>query len=99
MKNDGKSQDELISKLKNIELISDITTKNDKITVFASKGTEVIPQIFQLSTELQMKINSISLTQPTLDDVFISYTGHELRDESGNYNRKREHAKMKGLRA
>lgn len=95
---EGENKDELISKLKNIELISDISTKEDKITVFASKGTEVIPKIFQLSLELQMKINSISLTQPTLDDVFISYTGHELRDESENYNRKREHAKMKRLR-
>ena len=96
---EGENKDELISKLKDIELISDISTKEDKITVFASKGTEVIPKIFQLSSELQMKINSISLTQPTLDDVFISYTGHELRDESENYNRKREHAKMKRLRA
>ena len=96
---EGENKDELISKLKDIELISDISTKEDKITVFASKGTEVIPKIFQMSSELQMKINSISLTQPTLDDVFISYTGHELRDESENYNRKREHAKMKRLRA
>lgn len=96
---EGENKDELISKLNDIELISDISTKEDKITVFASKGTEVIPKIFQLSSELQMKINSISLTQPTLDDVFISYTGHELRDESENYNRKREHAKMKRLRA
>ena len=96
---EGENKDELISKLKDIELISDISTKEDKITVFASKGTEVIPKIFQLSLELQMKINSISLTQPTLDDVFISYTGHELRDESENYNRKREHATMKRLRA
>ena len=95
---EGENIDELISKLTDIELISDISTKEDKITVFASKGTEVIPKIFQLSSELQMKINSISLTQPTLDDVFISYTGHELRDESENYNRKREHAKMKRLR-
>jgi len=93
-----QTKDELISKLKNIELISDISTKNDKITVFASKGTEVIPQIFQLTSQLQMKINSISLTQPTLDDVFISYTGHDLRDELGNYNRKREHANMKRMR-
>ena len=96
---DNSAKEQLVSKLKNIELVSDITTSDEKITVFASKGTEVIPQIFQISSELKMKINSISLTQPTLDDVFISYTGHDLRDESGNYNRKREHAKMKRLRA
>jgi len=95
---DNSAKEQLVSKLKNIELVSDITSTDEKITVFASKGTEVIPQIFQISSELKMKINSISLTQPTLDDVFISYTGRDLRDESGNYNRKREHAKMKRLR-
>ena len=59
----------------------------------------VIPRIFELSSELKIKIVSISLTQPTLDDVFISYTGHEIRDDDGGFNKKREHAKMKRLRA
>jgi len=95
----GSKNKNLVSKLKEIPLITNIKTSEDKITVFASKGAEVIPQIFQISSQLQMKIISISLTQPTLDDVFISYTGHELRNEGGNYNRKKEHAKMKRLRA
>ena len=94
-----ESKETLISKLNSVKLITDIKNSDDKITVFASKGTEVIPQIFQLSSELKIKIVSISLTQPTLDDVFISYTGRDLRDDAGNYNRKKEHAKMKRLRA
>ena len=69
------------------------------LLLFASNGTEVIPKIFQISSNLGIKtITSISLTKPTLDDVFISYTGHEIRDDDSNYNRKREHAKMKRLR-
>ena len=47
---------------------------------------------------VRFKIKSISLTQPTLDDVFISYTGHEIRDDDSKFNRRREHAKMKRLR-
>lgn len=89
----------LISKIKEIEFVKDISTNQNGITVFSSKGTEVIPLIFQLSSSFEIKINSISLTQPTLDDVFISYTGRELRDDPENFNKKREHAKMKRLRA
>jgi len=85
--------------LKKIDLIKKINQDQNKIILFASKGTEVIPKIFQISSELGIKITSISLTQPTLDDVFISYTGHEIRSEDGGFNRKREHAKMKRLRA
>lgn len=94
----GNSTD-FLSQLRQIDLIKKINEDNNKLTIFASKGTEVIPKIFQISSELQIKIISISLTQPTLDDVFISYTGHEIRDDDTIFNRKREHAKMKRLRA
>ncbi len=95
----GEKKSNLISKIKEIEHVKDITTKGEGVTVFSSKGTEVIPMIFQLSSSLGIKINSISLTQPTLDDVFISYTGRELRDETETFNKRREHAKMKRIRA
>jgi len=95
----NESENDFLSELKKIELIKKINEYQNKITLFASKGTEVIPKIFQISSDLKIKINSISLTQPTLDDVFISYTGHEIRTDEGGFNRKREHAKMKRLRA
>lgn len=96
--NDEKKQN-LISKIKEIEFVKDVSFNQKGITVFTSKGTEVIPLIFQLAISFEIKINSISLTRPTLDDVFISYTGRELRDETEHYNKKREHAKMKRIRA
>lgn len=95
----SESEKDFLSELKKIELIKKINEDQNKITLFASKGTEVIPRIFQISSDLKIKINSISLTQPTLDDVFISYTGHEIKTNEGGFNRRREHAKMKRLRA
>jgi len=94
-----KNEKAFLSALEKIELIKKINQDPNKITLFASKGTEVIPKIFQISSDLNIKINSISLTQPTLDDVFISYTGHEIKGDDAGFNRKREHAKMKRLRA
>ena len=90
--------DSFLSEIQKIESINKINKDNSKLTLFASNGTEVIPKIFQISSKLGITITSISLTQPTLDDVFISYTGHEIRDDESGYNRKREHAKMKRLR-
>ncbi len=92
------SYDSFLLELKKIEFIKKINEDDSKLTLFTSNGTEVIPQIFQISSELGIKIKSISLTQPTLDDVFISYTGHEIRDDDSKFNRRREHAKMKRLR-
>ena len=96
---ENNSRDSFLTKLKKIESVNKINEDGSKLILFVSNGTEVIPKVFQISSDIGIKITSISLTQPTLDDVFISYTGHEIRDDDGTFNRKREHAKMKRLRA
>ena len=99
LKFESKNSDDFLSQLHKIEYVKKINKDNDKLTIFTSNGTQVIPEIFKISSTLEIKIISISLTQPTLDDVFISYTGREMRDDDAGFNRKREHAKMKRLRA
>ncbi len=97
---EGQNRDSFLSELQKIESINKINQDGSKLTLFASNGTKVIPKVFQISSELDIKITSISLTQPTLDDVFISYTGHEIRDDDANsgFDRKREHVKIKRRR-
>ncbi len=96
---EGINRDSFLSEIKKIEFVTKINEDGSKLTLFASNGTKVIPIIFQISSKLGMTITSISLTRPTLDDVFISYTGHQIRSDDSGFNRKREHAKMKRLRA
>ena len=91
--------EQLISKIEAINLVERITRSENDITVFSSHGNKVIPLIFEISSDLGIQINSISQTQPTLDDVFISYTGRDLRDNvDSNLNKRREYGKMKALR-
>jgi len=90
---DGKAnQDTIIDQIAKIEFVKEVKNKDGLITVFSTKSNEVIPKIFQESANLDMKIRSLTLKQPTLDDVFISYTGHDLRDETENkkYSRRKE---------
>jgi len=95
---DDSISDSFLSPLKEIEFVKNITEDGTKLTLFVSNGTEVIPKVFQIASELKIKIITISLTRPTLDDVFISYTGHEIRDDDSKFDRRREHSKMKRLR-
>ena len=87
-----ENQDTLIDQISKIEFVKEVKNKQDFITVFSTKSNEVIPKIFQASASLGIRIRSLTLKQPTLDDVFISYTGHDLRDETENkkYNRRKE---------
>lgn len=73
--------------LKEIPGITKISHEAGRLVLLAPNGTEAISKIFEISSCLNLKIDSVSLTPPTLDDVFLSYTGHEIRDDSSGYGK------------
>ena len=83
-------QDELINRIEQIEFVNQVIRKQGEITIKSSQCSEVIPKIFQTTSEMNIEINSLSLNKPTLDDVFISYTGHNLRDDTTQKLNKRK---------
>ena len=83
-------QDELINRIKQIEFVNQVTKKQGEIIIKSSQCSEVIPKIFQTTSEMNVEIDSLSLNKPTLDDVFISYTGHNLRDDTTQKLNKRK---------
>ncbi len=89
---------EFLSELGRLPQISKATDDAGRMTLFASHGAEVIPEIFRISSRMGVKIRSISMTQPTLDDVFISYTGRQIRDGGAGYDRGSGRARMRRLR-
>src|SRR6202012_1427642 len=57
-----------------------------------ASGEEFVPQLF---AGLGIPIRAVSVSRPTLDDVFMSYTGTTLRDaEASIAQRGREHMQM-----
>jgi ABC-2 type transport system ATP-binding protein len=61
----------------------DATISEGAVTFFVPSGEEFVPRLF---AELGVAIRSVSVSRPTLDDVFMSHTGTTIRDaeESGN---------------
>ena len=57
------------------------------VTFHVEAGEEFVPRLF---AELDVGITSVAVSRPTLDDVFISYTGTTIRDaETGVRDRSR----------
>jgi len=84
-------QHELINTIKEIELVKHVDIKHNQINVRSSQCSAVIPKIFQITSDMRIEIDSLSLNKPTLDDVFISYTGHNLRDDTTKkFNKRKE---------
>jgi ABC-2 type transport system ATP-binding protein len=65
------------------------------VTFGVPGGEEFVPRLF---SELAVPITSISVSRPTLDDVFMSYTGTTIRDaeEDPGRNRSRMMMRMSG---
>jgi len=51
------------------------------VTFAVPSGGEFVPRLF---AELGIPIKSVSVSRPSLDDVFMSYTGNTIRDAEGS---------------
>jgi ABC-2 type transport system ATP-binding protein len=49
----------------------------DQLVVRVADGEEFVPKIF---AAIDVPVRSVNVRRPSLDDVFIKYTGHEMRD-------------------
>ena len=62
------------------------------MTIAVESGGEFVPRLF---AELGVPIKSVSVSRPSLDDVFMSYTGTTIRvAESTSNDRNRQFARM-----
>ncbi len=48
------------------------------------KGEEKIPKILAIAAKKGIKVNSVNLRKPSLDDVFIHFTGKTIREQEAN---------------
>jgi len=97
---DEIKKEQFLEKLKTLELIKDVKINDTNMIVQSSNSTQVVPQIFEVASGIGLNIDSFVLNKPTLDDVFISYTGHNLRDDTtGKFNKRKEYnqSRRRGL--
>src|ERR1700761_327895 len=61
------------------------------VTFGVPAGEEFVPRLF---SELGVPIKSVNVSRPTLDDVFMSYTGSTIRDAEEDQSRHRNRVMM-----
>ena len=61
------------------------------VTFGVASGEAFVPRLF---AELDVPIKSVSVSRPTLDDVFMSYTGTTIRDAEEDAGRSRNRMMM-----
>jgi ABC-2 type transport system ATP-binding protein len=61
------------------------------VTFGVPAGEEFVPRLF---AELGVPIRSVSVSRPTLDDVFMSFTGSSIRDAEEDQSKQRNRVMM-----
>jgi ABC-2 type transport system ATP-binding protein len=70
------------------------TMSDGAVTFRVPHGEQFVPKLF---AEFPLRIRSVNVARPSLDDVFMSYTGSTIRDaESGASERMRRSAQIFG---
>jgi ABC-2 type transport system ATP-binding protein len=60
--------------------VREITADGDQLRLYVEDGGSALPELLRLLDSERVGIRSMSLSEPTLDDVFLRQTGRSLRD-------------------
>lgn len=63
-----------------IPQVREVKKEGNHYRIKVMKGEEVLPIIINKLVEQKLKINRVSLIKPTLDQVYLEYTGRSLRE-------------------
>jgi len=74
--------EEAFSVLKDSEFTIQIKRHGSTLTLLVKQGAEAVPNIIELVNRKGGRINSITFRQPTLDDVFLHFTGRSIREDT-----------------
>lgn len=61
-----------------------VVKHNGTVDVMVENGEEKTPKIIRLLERQGIEVESVSLRKPSLDDVFLHYTGRTIREEEAN---------------
>ncbi len=69
-----------IQRIIDTSLHADEPEEGDVVRLYVEDGGTALPLILRLLDAEKIGVKSMSLSEPTLDDVFLRQTGRSLRD-------------------
>ena len=74
------NETERIHELNNLDFVKKIDVMDKNIRIRVEKGEIALPLIIESLNSKGIMVTSVSLDKPSLDEVFLEYTGRSLRD-------------------
>jgi len=78
------SDEEAMKLLQNIDGVLDVKKVDGMLRIKVKHGEEMAPQILERLIKNGVKVSRMSITEPTMDEVYMEYTGRKMRDEESD---------------
>lgn len=78
-------EEDLSGILSQVKHVKEVQRKDALYRIRAEMGEEAAPEIIEMIRIRGLHISKISLTKPTLDEVYLEYTGRKLREEQSSW--------------
>ncbi len=91
------SSKKIVKLVSNFEWVSSVRIYNELLYLVVTRADRRIPFLVTLAQENALKVHRIDLRRPTLEDVFLHFTGRTIREEEGS-SRERISAKIRSWR-
>lgn len=69
------------SALRERPYVTDVNILDGSLSISAKDGGASVPDVLRLLSEIGLTVSNLSIASPTLDDVFLKYTGRTIRSE------------------
>ena len=80
----AESGPDISSDIQKIPLVKDVKKSDHEYRIKSEVGEESSIKIIDLIRSKGLHVTKISLTKPTLDEVYLEYSGRRIRDEEAN---------------
>ena len=74
----GGVREALLQKLKSSGFAKDVMVSDSELSVLVDEAETALPHLIEVLREAGLSADKISITKPTLDDVFLKYAGTRL---------------------
>ena len=78
---DGQATERAAPLLRGEPYVRELAAEDGQVRLYVDDGGTALPQLIRLLDSRGIGVRSISMSEPTLDDVFLRQTGRSLRDE------------------
>ncbi|MEA3440670.1 MAG: ATP-binding cassette domain-containing protein [Chloroflexota bacterium] len=70
----------LLERWRGIDGVNQVTVEDGGVCVLADDSNRVLPPLFEMANEEDVRITSVEIQEPNLETVFLHLTGRALRD-------------------